>query len=276
MTANDALTPEQITRIDDDNRASWGRVAATYVEGFETLTGAATDATLDAAGVGRATDMLDVGTGPGTLIGPALARGAAVTAIDLSAEMVDQVRQRFPDVQVRVGKATDLPFDDETFDAVTLGFCLHHMAEPARALAEANRVLRPGGRIACTVWADLEQLDAFGVGFTALAELGLVDDNEAPQPPLSFGRPLLDYESALVQASFVQASARQLDIGWRLRGGATLVDGFERFAGLPDVATDEQRATFAASIERAVESRAGADGTSYLPNPAILAAARKP
>ena len=154
------------------------------------------------------------------MIGPALDRGATVTAIDLSDEMVSEARRRFPDVEISVGKASDSPFEDQTMDAVTLGFCVHHLAEPARALAEANRVLRPGGRIAFTVWADLDLLEAFAVAYGALAELGIGDEEAGPEPPLPMGRPLTEYETALEQSGFVQPTARRLDIGWRMRGGA--------------------------------------------------------
>jgi SAM-dependent methyltransferase len=276
MTTEEQLTPEQITRIDDENRVLWARVAATYAEGFEAMTGAAADPTLDAAGIGLGSHMLDVGTGPGTLVGPALARGATVVALDLTDEMIGEVRRRFPDVEARVGKASDLPFDDESFDAVTFGFCVHHMAEPDRALAEALRVLRPGGRVALTVWGELEREEAINIAFAALAEIGLDADEEGPQPPLPFGRPLAEYQAALAQAGFVQPLARYLEIGWRVRGADTIVDGFARYAGLDQAVGDEQRAAFAAAIERAVTSRAGPDGTTYLPNPAILAAAGKP
>jgi SAM-dependent methyltransferase len=54
---------------------------------------------------------------------------------------------------VRAGDAHALPFDDGSFDAVTFGFCLHHIPDPERALAEARRVLRRGGRLAFSVWA---------------------------------------------------------------------------------------------------------------------------
>jgi SAM-dependent methyltransferase len=271
----DRLTAEQIGRIDDDNRAIWGRVAPTYAAGFEALTGAAVEPTLDAGGVGRGSHMLDVGTGPGTLIGPALTRGASVTAIDLTDDMVSQVRRRFPDVEARVAKASSLPFETESFDVVTLGFCLHHMAEPAGALAEAHRVLRPGGRIAFTVWGELDRLEAFAVAFAALEDLGLGDEEASPEPPLPMGRPLAEYEAALEQAGFVQPTARNLEIGWRVRDGAAIVDGFERFFGLANVVSDDQRAAFAAAVHQAVASRAGSDGTAYLPNPAILAAGRR-
>jgi SAM-dependent methyltransferase len=272
----DRLTPDQVSRIDDENRAIWGRVAATYTEGFEALTGAAVEATLDAAGVGRSSRVLDIGTGPGTLIGPTLARGASVAAIDLSGEMVSEVRRRFPDVDARVAKASALPFDADSFDAVTFGFCLHHMAEPGGALAAARHVLRPGGRIAFTVWGELERLEAFGVAFAALEEVGFGQDEAPLEPPLPMGRPLAEYEAALERAGFVQPTARNLEIGWRVRGGAAIIDGFERFVGLSNLLRDEQRAEFARIVEQAVASRAGTDGTTYLPNPAILAAARKP
>jgi len=273
--ALDQLTPEQITVIDDGNRACWARTAPTYGDGFAALTGGAAEATLDAAGVGRGSRLLDVGTGPGTLIGPALRRGATVVALDLTDEMIAQVRQRYPDVETRVGKASDLPFDAESFDAVTLGFSLHHMAEPARALAEAHRVMRPGGRVAFTVWAEMERLEAFAAAFGALAAIGIDTADEGPQPPLGMGMPLVDYEQALEAAGFTHPFARHVDIGWQVREAAPIVDGFERYTGLPDFASAEQRAAFTAELDAAVQARLEADGTANFPNPAILAAARK-
>jgi len=276
VTTLGRLTPEQVTRVDDGNRATWGRTAATYAEGFEAMTGAAAEVTLDAAGVGLGSLLLDVGTGPGTLLGPALARGASVIGLDLTDEMVDEARRRFPEAEVRIGKASELPFDAEVFDAVTLGFCLHHMADPDRALAEAFRVLRPGGRIACTVWAALERCEATSIAFAALAEIGFGGDSDAPQPPLPFGQPLAAYQTALQEAGFIQPLTRHTEIGWRVRSAAPVIDSFERYAGLPQLVSDEQRTAFAAAVERAISSRAQPDGTTYLPNPAILAAARKP
>ncbi len=155
----------------------WARVAPTYAEGFEALTAAAPRRRWTLAVSGRGIEMLDVGSGPGTLIGPALSRGASITAVDLTDEMVSEVRRRFPTVEARAGDASDLPFADQSFDAVTLGFCVHHMAEPGPRLDGSKPCLRPGGRIAFTVWDELERLEAFGVAFTALAELGLSDDD---------------------------------------------------------------------------------------------------
>jgi hypothetical protein len=61
-----------------------------------------------------------------------------------------------------------------------------------------------------------------------------------------------------------------------VRGGGAIIDGFERFLGLSSILSDEQRSAFATAVDQAVTSRAATDGTTYLPNPAILASARKP
>ena len=127
--------------------------------------------------------------------------------------------------------------------------------------------------MAFTVWGDAERCEATGI---ALAALGLGGRDDAPQPPLPFGQPLTHDRAALEEAGFLQPIARHLDIGWRVRGAAPIIDGFERYAGLAQLVTEEQRAAFAAAIDKAVSSRAQPDGTTYLPKSAILNAGRKP
>ena len=60
---------------------------------------------LDLAGVGQAISLLDVVTGPRTLIGPALGRGADMSAVDVTPEMVEWARQRHPGVEIAVAAA---------------------------------------------------------------------------------------------------------------------------------------------------------------------------
>ena len=50
-----------------------------------------------------------------------------------------------------------LPFEDASFDAVTIGFGMPHLPDPPAAMAEVRRVLRPGGRFAYSVWQEAEQ-----------------------------------------------------------------------------------------------------------------------
>jgi SAM-dependent methyltransferase len=96
--------------------------------------------------------LLDVGCGPGAItlgLAAAVAPGEVV-GIDLRAAAVEQARatagQRgIANVRFEVGSAYDLPFPDASFDAAFAHVVLMHLREPARALAEMRRVLRPGG-----------------------------------------------------------------------------------------------------------------------------------
>ena len=143
------LTDNEITDLTRHNIEVWNRCAASYTSNFEILTGGAVATLLDLAGVGRGTSLLDIGTGPGTLIGPAIERGAEVCAIDIAPEMVDQAKSRYPNVDVTTADAASLASGDETFDAVTIGFCLHHVPD-ARVFAP-NFNVRAGF---CKVVAD--------------------------------------------------------------------------------------------------------------------------
>src|SRR5262245_39519519 len=113
------LSASECETLKAHNREVWGRMSATYATTFEALTREAAPVLLDSAGVGRGTELLDVGTGPGTLIGPALDRGAVVAAVDLSELMVVAARARHPGVEVSVGDAHQLPYPNVSFDAVT-------------------------------------------------------------------------------------------------------------------------------------------------------------
>src|SRR4029077_20148938 len=75
---------------------------------------------------------------------------ARVVAVDGSAPMLQAAKKRlqqFDNVDLRRGDLESLPIDDGRLDAATLMLVLHHVPDPARALAEVARVLRPGGRL---------------------------------------------------------------------------------------------------------------------------------
>ena len=101
-------------------------------------------------GVSPAGELLELGAGSG-----AMAAGTAQTFPDLSLmvtdidpAMVRAARQRlrkYPQISVAEADVTDLPFDDGRFDVVAGYLMLHHVIEWRQALAEAVRVLRPGG-----------------------------------------------------------------------------------------------------------------------------------
>ena len=73
-----------------------------------------------------------------------------VVAVDASAAMLQAARKRLhglDNIDLRRGELEALPIDDQRLDAATLMLVLHHVPEPANALAEVARVLKPGGRV---------------------------------------------------------------------------------------------------------------------------------
>lgn len=98
--------------------------------------------------------VLDLAAGTGNVAVLAADRGASVTAADLSPRMVELGRARTAgrDVAWHEADAEALPFPDEAFDVVLSAFGLIFVPRPAVALAEAARVLTPGGVLAFTSW----------------------------------------------------------------------------------------------------------------------------
>jgi demethylmenaquinone methyltransferase/2-methoxy-6-polyprenyl-1,4-benzoquinol methylase len=99
--------------------------------------------------------ILDVATGPGGVALQLAERTeASITGIDLTPEMVrmaarNVARDREADrVQLVVGRAEELPFEDGTFDALTFTYLLRYVTDPAATVCELIRVVKPGGTVA--------------------------------------------------------------------------------------------------------------------------------
>lgn len=120
---------------------------------------------LDAAGIDDGIRLLDVGCGTGTLAVLAArlgGSGARVSGIDPAPRQIARARAKARraglDIDFRQGVIEDLPFDEESFDAVTSTLMMHHLPDDlkAKGLAEIWRVLEPGGRV---VIADFTRSD---------------------------------------------------------------------------------------------------------------------
>ena len=132
------------------------------------------------AGVADGERVLDVGTGPGRLVAEIARRrpGLEVIGVDPSEDMLVRARartSRLANARVVLASAEDLPFEDESVGAIVSSLSCHHWSDPAEALAEQARVLRPGGRL----WVlDLaSRLDDDLSAWVTAAGLRLTDDD---------------------------------------------------------------------------------------------------
>jgi demethylmenaquinone methyltransferase/2-methoxy-6-polyprenyl-1,4-benzoquinol methylase len=93
--------------------------------------------------------VLDVATGTGLVAAELVRRGHEVTGVDRSADMLAQARRRFGErVRLVEASAESLPFEDASFDHLTVTYLLRYVADPAATTAELVRVVRPGGVVA--------------------------------------------------------------------------------------------------------------------------------
>lgn len=100
----------------------------------------------DEVGLGPGVSVVDVGAGTGKFTRVLRTTGADVVAVEPVAAMRVVFQMKVPDVPVRDGTAESLPFDDGSVDVVAAAQAFHWF-EARAALAEARRVLRPGGRL---------------------------------------------------------------------------------------------------------------------------------
>ncbi|TDD32831.1 methyltransferase domain-containing protein [Saccharopolyspora elongata] len=101
----------------------------------------------DLLGVGPGRSAVDVGCGAGRAVAELAERGVRAIGVDPDELMIAVARDRWPEADFRVAGACELPLADASVDGYRADKVFHELAEPERALAEARRVLAPGGRI---------------------------------------------------------------------------------------------------------------------------------
>ena len=144
------------------------------------------------AGIAPGMRALDVGAGTGKLT--AVLAGHLgeknVAAVDPSEPFVAALATRFPSAEVRAGAAEELPFEDESFDAVFAQLVVNFLADPERGAAEMRRVARGGGVVAGAVWdyrGEMTLLTTFWEAAAALDQRGAEARDERTR--MRFGDP---------------------------------------------------------------------------------------
>ncbi|MFJ3423239.1 class I SAM-dependent methyltransferase [Streptomyces sp. NPDC086082] len=198
------------TAFDAAERTMWSGRAHAYAASFGRLCAHPVERLLDAAEIETGTYVLDVGTGTGTAALAALARGARVSAVDADAGMAAAARAA--GVDARVAVLPQLAYPDAEFEAVVGNFVINHVGRPRAALTELRRVLKPGGRIALTLWGARRGAgqELFGRAFAAA---GAVIPADLPRldPAEDFARTGDGFAELLREAGFTDAGAVELE-----------------------------------------------------------------
>lgn len=190
----------------DQDAARWDAHVADYEAVFEGLTDAFAARALDALEPLAGATLLDLAAGAGGAALQAAKRGARVTALDAAPAMVARIRERAR--QAGIGTITadctdgtaPLPFPDARFDAALSCFGVVLFPNPAPAISELARVLRPGGRLAIVTWTEPDRYE-----LAARLRAAVVARRGAP-PPMGDLPAQLRYTEPAAFAALVEAS----------------------------------------------------------------------
>ena len=251
----------------------WERAADHYGDAFGGLTSQTIPSLLSAAGVGKGTRLLDVASGPGYVAAAGAELGASAIGVDFSAEMVTLAGSRYPAIDFREGDAESLTFPDASFDAVTINFGVLHLERPDLALAEARRVLKPGGRCAFTVWAAPDISIGFGIVLKAIEQHGRTDVGLPEGPPFFRFSDAAESTRTMSAVGFIHPLVQRVPLMWRLKSGEALYDAFLQGAVRTAALLRAQAPEAASRIRRRIveEAEAYRNGdTIVLPMSAVL------
>jgi SAM-dependent methyltransferase len=189
----------------------------------------------DATGIGPGMHVLDIGCGSGELCALAASRGAEVAGIDAAEGMIEIARRRLPGADLRVGAMEDLPWEDDRFDVATAVNALQFAADFVEALAEAARVVRPGGAVAVCNWGRMEHRQLFVV-MRALRDGPSAAGSDIGEPG--------GLEALARRAGLEPAQAGEVDVPYEAPDRASLERAFlndAAFGALQRLGEDETR-----------------------------------
>jgi SAM-dependent methyltransferase len=243
--------------------AVWGAAAEDWAELNEPTGIPIYEAAFAAMGVTTGTRLLDVGCGAGLALQLAEKRGASVAGIDASAQLLQVARRRLAGADLRQGDIEELPYADDSFEAVTAFNSVQYASDPSRALREIERVATAGAPVAVATWGDPERCDAR----VMIAAIGAL----LPPPPPGAGGPFALARPGALEALVESARLRPEqavevaapfvypDLATGVR--ASLSSGPAR-AAIQQVGADRVRSTVAAVLEQFLQP----DGSVHLDN----------
>lgn len=255
-------------------------IAQGYADGFAVATREVAQRLASAIQAGPQTRVLDLCTGHGVVASALAARGASVIGLDFSEPMIALARSTVPSAEFVQGDAMATGFEDRSFDAVTIGFGVPHFPDPLRGLSEAARVLKPGGRLAFSIWQGQGSEGAFGWLFDAIGRLGdpTVTLPEGPDAHLLADSSVA--ASMVTDAGFTAVTSDNIATELGLTEPEALFDAFDRgavrAASLLGGQPDANRAAIRADLAARTRSEGVRHAEGYrVPAPSVIVSAIK-
>jgi len=221
---------------------------------------------------------LDVACGAGYVAAAVSKQGAETTGLDFSAAQVRLAEQTYPGIRFIEGDAEALPFPDRNFDVVFNAFGLPHVPHHDWVVAEAFRVLKPGGRFAYASWCEATKCIAFSMVFDAIRTCGALDVGLPPGPNFfSCGDPKYAKEM-LGQAGFVDVTTSEVPLVWRVGSPDEIIDTILSSTVRAAAALRGQSTEALAAIKQFLRQRIASfeiGGSYEVPAPALGVVARK-
>lgn len=265
---------DEFTRFEKN---AWESTSKAYSHSFAHLTEVAIPGIVKALNANPGGLVLDCATGTGKAI-QALDPGCHSVGADLSFNMLQEASGRCPAAILCQADAAELPFKNDSFDGIMMGFGLLHLSAPEKTLKEFHRISRPGGQLALTVWDFPNRAKGFEIILQSIEEAKVAPVTLPSGPPF-FLYSDTDYaKEQLSAAGFASIKVETLPLIWRLSSFEAFFTGFKDGTARTGALLRAQKP---AALERIAEICRGKlesfkTGEGYqVPMPAILYSAQK-
>jgi SAM-dependent methyltransferase len=193
--------------------------------------------------------------------------------------MVELASRLHPAIEFRLGDAEQLEFPAHSVDGAVMNYGMLHLASPEKAIAEAFRILEPGGRYAFTVWDVPERAVGFGIILQAIQTHGNMDVGLPAGPPFFRFSDPEESRRTLTAAGFMNIQTLQVPQIWSVESGEELLTAFRtaavRTAALLNQQTESALKKIREEVVVAAE-RYRRGKSIHLPMPAVLTSALRP
>ena len=280
-------TPEQII---ENQRQDWNRVAGGWEKWdrfFDEQMAFLNHRLVADARLRSGMQVLDLGSGTGypALLGAhTVGPNGSVVGLDLAEHMLEAARRKattlgLSNITFRTGDVTTLPFEANSFDAITSRFCLMFLPEIPKAAVEIVRVLRPGAWLAAAVWAAPDKNPYLMIPITVIKQFIDLPPPDPTTPGIfRLARPS-DLAGMLQQAGCTHLSEEEFITDVRFPSGedyyTSVMDIAAPIQNLFAKLSDEQKADARSRIITSADQYRRTDGIA-LPIAVRMVAARKP